>query len=526
METLHKVFMGRTKIVTSCLPKNMQPPFGFEGNTLDQNTLTDELNRALRIHAGNRNDIQRLREIFLGKQNIYEREHDGVDRFVNNMVCVNYANASTRDIVGYTYPAGIQLTPAIESIRPGVEKINRFMKSENKGKHDKTMEFEQSIFGTHFRAILPDTIMPDECPFEILPLNADNTFVVYSIYNPDRPVYACSLHPTKQDMAGFNSGKWVYQVWTNSLCYTYVSESFGSVQSNDLRVVTLSGGVKAPAYPHILRHVPIVEFPNNEFRLGDWEVAIDLFDAVNNVTSDSVNDVAQTILSYLVLLGVEEPEEKTLKLMRKYRTLTLRPVAGVNNMDAKFITAQLNGQSVELLRAYLELAFRFVVGIPDRNSSGAGDTGKATENKNGWREIDTVANNKIMFTEASEREMLRIALEILKPKYIPNNLSVLDIDISIPRNKNDDILSKAQAGNNMYQMHMAKADIAKFMDFTTDIEGVVKRWEESEKQWQEQQIASAPAPAPQKDPKAQVTASGDINNPQNNNQPLDKAANQ
>jgi SPP1 family phage portal protein len=469
-----RVFQGRRKILTSCLPENMQPE-GFEGMTLNETTLPNEINRAMSIHQQNREDIQTLRNIYKGNQNIYKRLDDGVDRFVNNMVCVNYANAFTRQIVGYTYPSGIQFVPILESVRPDVEKINRFMKSENKNMLDKIMETEQSMFGTHFRAILPDTVMPDECPFEILPLPADDTFVAYSAYNPNFPVYGLTMYPILAESNGAQVTKYVYKVYTSNMCYTYVSMGNTGVLASDFK----------SAVPHILGNVPIIEYPNNEFRMGDWEMAIDLFDAINEMSSDCLNDVEQTVLSYLVLLGVDTPSEEEFKQMRKYRTLALRPVQGITNMDAKFITAQLDGQSAELLRAYFENALRVVVGIPDRNSSGGGDTGEAINAKNGWREIDTVAKNKTMFTEASERQLLRIALQILSPKYVSEELSVLDIDISIPRNKNDNLQTKTQAGSEMYQMHMPKTDIVKIMDITTDVEGLVKRWNEEEQKWLE-----------------------------------------
>lgn len=420
--------------------------------------------------------------------------------------------------------------PIEESVRDGVEKINRFMKSENKNMLDKIMETEQSIWGTHYRAILPDTVMPDECPFEILPLPADDTFVAYSSYDPNFPVYGCTMHPLTPETNGLMASQYVYKIYTNNLCYTYVSDGNCGVQATDLRWVTLESGKKAPAAPHILGRVPIIEYPNNEFRMGDWEMAIDLFDAINSMSSDCLNDVEQTVLSYLVLLGVDDPDEKKLQEMRKYRILTLHGNQGANQ-DAKFITAQLDGQSAELLRAYYENALRVVVGIPDRNSSGGGDTGKAIENKNGWREIDTVAKNKVMFAEASERNLLRIALQILSPKYVPNDLSVLDIDISIPRNKNDDILSKAQSGNEMYQMHIAKTDIVSYMDFTTDVEGVVKRWEKSEQQALNQQKANSGTPKvsdPKRTSEKNPPPEGDPNDPESYSQRkmLDKAANE
>jgi SPP1 family phage portal protein len=446
----------------------MQPE-GFEGTTLDETTLPAEITRAMTYHTQNREDIRALRAIFKGDQNIYKRENDGVDRFVNNMICVNYANAFTRQIVGYTYPNGIQLVPTSEDYRTDVDKLNRFLKAENKNALDKIMENEQSIFGTHFRAILPDTVMPDECPFEILPLQADNTFVVYSAYNPQLPVYGCTMYPVVTEPSGVQVTKYVYKVYTNNLCYTYVSVGDNGVLDSDL---------KGKPQPHILGSVPIIEYPNNEFRMGDWEMAIDLFDAINDMSSDCLNDVEQTVLSYLVLLGVETPTEDELKLMRKYRTLTFKGISGLNQ-DAKFITAQLDGQSAELLRAYYENAVRVVVGIPDRNSSGGGDTGEAINAKNGWREIDTVAKNKAMFTEASERNLLRIALQILSPKYVSEKLSVLDVDIKIQRNKDDNLQIKTQSGMAMYGMHMDKHDIAAVMDLNSDNEGMVQRWKEA-----------------------------------------------
>lgn len=467
---MKRLYQGRRIILTSCLPLNMQPK-GFIGSTLNQKTLVAELNRALRIHQENKQDIVGLKEIYKNKQQIYERASNEEDRLVNNMVAVAYPSAFTRQIVGYTYPSGIQFVPLTEKCRPDVEKLNRFMKSEDKTAVDKIMETEQSIIGTHYRAILPDATEANECPFEILPLNAENTFVAYSTYNRRKPVY--SYHSFMVEEAPDGPQKFIHQVYTGNVCFIYKSDSEFSVQQSDF----------VSAAPHILGNVPIVEYPNNEFRLGDWELGIDLFNAINAMTSDGLNDVQQAVLCYLVLLGVRAPTEEEAKLMKKNKMLAFENPNGVNQ-DAKFITAQLDGQSAELFRTYLENAIHTVVGIPDRNSSGGGDTGEAINAKNGWREIDTVAKNKAMFTEASERKLLRVALQILKPKHISESLSVLDVDIKIARNKDDNIQTKTQAGSTLYSMGVAKTDIATTMDISTDIEGFVKRWEEAEQKKQ------------------------------------------
>lgn len=459
------MFQGRKVIITSCLPKNVQPQ-GFSGLTLDKKTLPKELNRALEIHQGNARDIARLKEIYRNKQKIYERANDGEDRLVNNTVSVAYPSAFTRQIVGYTYPSGIQFVPLMETARADVEKLNRFMKSEDKTMLDKIMENEQSIIGTHYRAIQPDAVVPNECPFEILPLPAENTFVAYSAYNKQKPVYA---HTSFKVEESDGSEKYIHQIYTDSRCFIYKSNDKYSVQSSDF----------VSEKPHILKYVPIIEYPNNEFRLGDWELSVDLFDAINIMVSDGLNDVMQAVLCYLVLLGVKEPTREEATLMKKNKILAFEGAPGLNQ-DAKFITAQLDGQSAELFRTYLENAVHTVVGIPDRNSAGGGDTGEAINAKNGWREIDTVAKNKAMFTEAAERKLLRIALEILKPEHISESLSVLDVDIKIPRNKDDNIQTKTQAGATLYGMGVDKTDVAAIMDITTDNESFVRRWEESE----------------------------------------------
>lgn len=459
-------------------------PLGYAGVTLDENTLPKEISSAIMIHNRNVEDIRKLRAVFKGEHDILKRGKDDVDRFVNNMVVINYANAFTRQIVGYTYPDGIQFVQNDEKYMADVEKINRFMKAEDKNTLDKIMADEQSIFGTHYRAILPDAIMPDETPFEIVNLNPDYTLVVYSSYNTQTPVYGCTFYPV---LEGQTVTGYVYQIYTSNMCYTYKSISTFGVQAQDF----------VSAKPHILRSVPIIEYANNEFRMGDWEMAVELFNSINNMASDSLNDVTQTVLSYLVLFGVATPTPEEFAEMKKNRTMTFPGAPGVTQ-NAKFLTAQLDGSSADLLRTYLENALRVVVGIPDRNSSGGGDTGAAIDAKNGWREIDTVARNKTMFTEAAERKLLRIALQILSPKYVSSDLTVVDVDIKIPRNKSDNLQTKTQAALNMSQIGMAKVDIVEVLDTTTDHEGQVKRWEASElvKQAQAAELAKVQAKQP------------------------------
>lgn len=501
---MEELLHGRRKITTSCLPVQMQQK-NFVGSTLNRATLPAELNNVLMIHMKNQRDLHQLLDIYKNRQKILKRSCD--DRLVNNMVAVPYPNAFTRQIVGYTYPNGVQFVQNKRDYLKDVETVNRFLRAENKIAFDKIMADEQSIYGTHFRAVLPDTIQFDVSPLEIYAMDIFNTFVAYSAYNSTRPVYAWNCFKVKKPDG---EERYIHQIYTAYEKFTYNSSSNLGIQPTDF----------VSEEPHILGEIPIIEYPNNEFRLGDWELAISLFDAINNLASDSVNDVAQTVLSYLALFGVD-PDETDITKAKKDRILVFKGATGINQ-DAKFITAQIDGSSASLLRSYLEDATRLVCGIPDRNSSGGGDTGEAINAKNGWREIDTVAKNKTMYTEMAERRFLKIVLNILSPKYISNDITPLDIDIKIPRNKDENLQTKVQAGSTMDQMGFDEADTIEHMDITEDVQGLAMRWQAAKQRRQ--------AEAAKKQVKAQTgvknDGSNDGNSPEKDDPPLDNAVNE
>lgn len=462
------IYLGRRKILTSCLPEQLQFP-GYIGDTLNEATLPQELSNALSIHILNALEFEELEAYYRGDQPILRREKG--DRAVNNKVVVNYAQGFTRDIVGYTYSNGIQYVANNTRFTGDVQTINNFMKSEYKSAITKTMADHQSIGGVAYIGVLPDALEKNDVPFELISLHPTCTEVVYSTYNQNVPVFAWTSYCTKVK----GETRHIYQVWTSDTLYLFNSASDNSIRKEDF----------VSATPHILKEIPIIAYQNNEFLMGDWECAISLMNAINNMASDSVNDVEQTILSYLVLIGVDV-EKSDFAQAKKEKLLVLPGLQGVN-ADAKFLTCQLDGNSANLLRSYMEQALKFVVGIPDRDTgTGGSDTGISAEVRTGSGDLEIVAKNKVQFTEMSERRLLRILLWILSPQYISPDMKVYDIDVEIPRNKLANAQSKAQTGQIMHEMGMALEDIVKVMDLNTDYTGTVKRWRESLKQAQEQ----------------------------------------
>lgn len=484
-------YSGRTRILTGCLPKSMQFP-GYVGDTLDEHTIAKELSKAIAIHNKNAAEHRGLRNIYLGRQEILNRPQG--DRIVNNKVCVNYAQAFTRDITGYTYGSGVQYVARDAANIEAVDELNKYIRAENKDAIIKSIGDEQSIGGRGFLGVFPDTVEKNEVPFEFVEYDPADTEVVYSSYNPNTPVFAWTRYTATVDAQNIN----VFNVWTNDRQYTIQSDSLSEISFDNLiwSSFSINGNEKTafPYRPHLLGEIPIVEYANNQFRLGDWECAVSLFNAINSLASDSINDVEQTVTSYLALFGVD-PEEVDWENIRKNKLFIFNGVPGVTQ-DAKFVTAQLDGTSADMLRAYLEESLKFVVGIPDRDTGTAGsDTGISAQVRTGSGDIEIVASNKCMYTTMAERRTLRIILNILKntsgtsEKF--RNLEVGDIDIEIPRSKTDNFQSKVQAGQMLYAMGVAKEDIVKLMDLSTDITGFVNRWNENEASVKESETEAA-----------------------------------
>lgn len=472
------LLLGRRLITTSLLPENMQP-HDFIGDTLDSDTIVDDLNRALIDHQKNAFECHRLSEIHRGKQSILSRTRDSR---VNNRIVINYAQAFTRDIVGYAFGKPIKYVPRKSRFSKEVDLINDFMAAEEKFSLDCEMGNNQSIMGTAYRSIMPD-VVSDEVPFELMSLEPDRTFVAYSSYNRNKPVYGYTRCDIRKPG---NRVEYIHQVYTNNVCFMFRNQTKYGVKREDL----------VGEYPHILGDVPIIEYPNNQWRLGDWECCVGLFDAINSLASDSINDVEQTVLSYLAIFGVDPDDAQKQAIQDgSQRVLIFKGAAGVNQ-DAKFITAQLDGQSSQLLRSYLEEALRTVVGVPDRKTrgGGGGDTGDAVKLRDGWADMEVVARNKETFVSTAERRMLRIALNILSPRYVPDDMSVVDVDIKFSRNKTDNLQTKVQSFAALVgTKKISPVDALSIVDITTDEAEIVTKGEEYwDKESQKAQQKSQP----------------------------------
>ena len=470
------VLKGRTKIMTNYLSPS-QVKEGMTGYIpLTDDNMPQALTYAMRVHRDNAREIEYLMDYYKGQQDILGRVKE-VRSDVDNKVVVNYASSFTRDIMGYTFGKPMQYIArrtddesdsADSPIKDELRLLADYSELADKSASDQEKATDASICGISHRAVFmnKDYEQEDESPFTYMNLDSRNTFVAYSSQLGGNEVFACTYVTSPDE----NEQQYtLYTVYTKDKIYQYKTMGISDVVMKENLL---------PGYPKPNPlGICIVENENNQFRMGHWETAITLMNAINKVTSDSVNDIEQFVNAILVAVNAEFTEE-TLRQVREEHYAEIRSPQGLQ-ADLKYIQAQLDA-SVEDLRQYLEDCLRVVVGIPDRKTrgGGGGDTGDAVKLRDGWADMEVVARTTEIFNKKSEKKELRIILKILKTLNLIKDLSMINIDLKYPRNKTDNLSTKVQAIATLNNTKlMAPEDMLEIGDITTDIAEVVQRGE-------------------------------------------------
>lgn len=482
MDGINNIEHTDSKIITPILPGKIH--YGRQRIILDFEEVTpanvvDVLNKALYIHGQNRRDCDYLIKYFLGDQDILYRPSPENSN-VNNRTVVNYAYPITREIVGYTFGNAIEFVAKDSNKQDEVTKISDMFEYEGSYYYDICNAIYGSICGVSYAITLPSPdITKDntpDVPFIVDSLDPRYTFVVQAntIGNPQ--IMSCTTIIKKD-------GKKEY------ICYT-----------NKYKMTVVDGMKRVITEVNPIGLDPITMIENSLFLTGDWEQAISVMNAANLVTSDSLNDIEGTIRSLLVILGAEFDEDEDdadLKKIKKNRLLTLFAPNG-GNVDAKYISPQLDSNSVQNIRDYLDEARNIITGIPDRESNGnGGDTGLAVMNRNGWTDIEIVARLKELFYLRGKNKQLGVTLAILKKLgLVSSELKVMDIDVKPKRHTLDNISAKTTAFSTLVATgELATIDALELSSLTNRPAEMVERGKQAKKERQEEAIAMAKAAA-------------------------------
>ena len=406
-----------------------------------------DLQKRLSKHNQNSTEIDYLYNYYLGNQPVLYRTKQ-VRPEINNKIVQNFAyfivETKTADIA--SEPIQYVLRGTDESLSQQIADLNGLMDSEDKSYLDISIARWRSICGTAYRFISNDNTQSsilDETDFRLSVLDPRDTFVVY--YNNGLPAYSCQIYKNAE-------GKKVYYVYTNTECFEIISNKITSRAVNGFRAI------------------PVIEYPNNEFRLSDIEITIGLCDAANEMASSRLDGQDQFVQSFIKFLNCEIDEEK-FKRLKEMGAFVVKSNNGENKADVDIMSSELNQTQSQVAADDLFNKILIIQGIANREGNTGGDTGQAVNLRNGYIDSEKRAELSEPAFKKAEKQFLRILLFRLAVNQ-GYTLKVSDVEIKISRSKMDNMLVKAETLEILLRSGIASERAIKSVGFFADPEQV------------------------------------------------------
>ena len=385
--------------------------------------VVDEVSNAYRTHCQNLTDIKNLWDCYRGKTKILNKTKE-VREEINHKINVNVAYEVAKFHKGYVFGEPIQYVrrersaakEADDTIAADINSLNGYMAMANKAACDNSLAEWMYVVGVGYRLTLPNkkwSADNDESPFDIYALDPARTFVVHSTDIDEHILMAvCCVERAHNEK--------VFSVYTDNGYFEFTD--FGAVTEK----------------PNPLGMIPIIEYPAENARLGVFEVAMPLLDALDELQSNRMDDIVQFVNSFLGIFGAEL-DEKTYEKLNEWKTLCLP-----EGSDAKYLSAVLSQADVQTLKNDIYSSILTICGVPNRNGgSSTSDTGSAVILRDGWESAEARAKATEEIFKCSETEFLKIILRILRDT-VGTKLRLSDITPHFTRRNYDNIASKSQ----------------------------------------------------------------------------------
>lgn len=394
---------------------------------ITRSNVTDVLTDAMNTHSLNESEIHYLWNYYKGKQPILYREKT-VRPEICNTVVENRANEVVSFYTGYIGGEPIQYVSRTEGEEVGIKisELNEMMFAEDKAPQDQEIIEWGLICGTAYRMVLPDPgyeYEGDEAPFEMYTLDPRTTFVVYSSGIGHKPVLAGTYY-RDNDTKHFT-------LYTKDTCFRLADDIVESVEANPLGMI------------------PIIEYPANKARLGAFEVVLPLMDAINDIESNRLDGVEQTVQAFLKFINCDITAED-FQALKDLGAIKVKSTEG-QNADVDVVKTDLNQSQTQTLKDDCYDAILTITGMPNRNGGlSTSDTGSAVVLRDGWQQAEARAKTYEHMFKQAEKKMLKIVLKILR-EAAGVDLMLKDIDMKFTRRNYENIQSKAQVLVSMLQ---------------------------------------------------------------------------
>ena len=331
----------------------------------DETALSKELiYKLIQKHTQERQRLKKLKKYYLGEHAIlnHERRNKNAPNF---KTVANHAKDIADTATGYFMGNAIKYNNTAEG---DIESLLVAFDGAEIDQVDTQNALNMSIYGRAYEYIYAKEGLTE---LDSTSIDPENVFLVYDDSIERKVLFAVYYYEIKDDSKDAtkyqaddskDATKYQAEVFTQNLHYHIVlrDSSTGTTQNEQVE-------------PHNLGQVPIIEYRNNHFAIGDYEQQISLIDAYNSLMGNRVNDKEQAVESILVLYGAQladnlEDARVAMSILAEEGLLELPTDA-----KADFLKNALDENATEILRKSLKediYTFSHVPNLTDENFAG------------------------------------------------------------------------------------------------------------------------------------------------------------
>ena len=320
----------------------------------DETALSKELiYKLVQKHTQERQRLKELKRYYMGEHAIlkHERRNKNAPNF---KTVANHAKDIADTATGYFMGNAIKYNNTADG---DIESLLVAFDGAEIDQVDTQNALNMSIYGRAYEYIYAKEGLTE---LDSTSVDPENVFLVYDDSIERKVLFAVYYYEIKDDTK--DATKYQAEVFTQNLHYHIVlrDSSTGTTQGEQVE-------------SHNLGQVPIIEYRNNHFAIGDYEQQISLIDAYNSLMGNRVNDKEQAVESILVLYGAQladnlEDAREAMSILAEEGLLELPTDA-----KADFLKNALDENATEILRKALKediYTFSHVPNLTDENFAG------------------------------------------------------------------------------------------------------------------------------------------------------------
>lgn len=253
------------------------------------NDLVLTINNAMCVHRENVEDMNVLLDYYGNDHSILNKEKE-IRKEINNKIGVGLPYRAIEEVLSYTFGNPVNYVSRTSKFQDELTKINDANAFENKSKIDQDVARFMLITGIGYRAVFPEEVtFPDEQPFFYDCIDPRSCFIIKDCSLGNKPLLAVILHNDIVEENGMFVKYTIYNVYSKDKKWVFRKpESQGDLTVDNY--VSPNGNYQEI---QVLGTLPIQEFTFNSFRIGFFEVALDIIDAIDMNSSLTLDDIEQ-----------------------------------------------------------------------------------------------------------------------------------------------------------------------------------------------------------------------------------------